>query len=340
MGILVMLVLLVTQVVNSASTIINVSERHLDADSQARGVFERMELDFNGMLRYPDVDCSIYPYNQQFRSGGNESLFFWAEGNAILASAATNALSVYDTVGTVGYRIDSNTPSAASINAGFLPYSLERWAAESDPRIGGGGGAVRLATAMTGEAPWAISYVDNPSNVEPLSTLMGSNPQATATGVSTKFHTLGEGVFRLEFSFLMKDSAYTTRGNNVYAGQPYWKMVAAPNGGHETVVDPTELAQQIQDMRNVAAIVVTIAILDTTSRTRMPGYSRTSPTGSYLRDMYQLVEALQDEDTPKVANDWNNIIANLGTNRQGLSAVGARVAASNARVYQRFFYLK
>src|SRR6476659_1988035 len=56
MGVLVLLVLLFTQLLNSAATTITLGNKRMDADSQARQLLDRMAIDFDQMLKRSDVD--------------------------------------------------------------------------------------------------------------------------------------------------------------------------------------------------------------------------------------------------------------------------------------------
>src|SRR5258705_13449513 len=55
-GVLVLLVLLFTQLLNSAATITTVGHKRMDADSQARQLLDRMAIDFDQMLKRSDAD--------------------------------------------------------------------------------------------------------------------------------------------------------------------------------------------------------------------------------------------------------------------------------------------
>src|ERR1041385_8580119 len=55
-GVLVLLTLLATQLLNNAATIMTLGHRQMDADSQARELFDRMAIDFAQMIRRSDVD--------------------------------------------------------------------------------------------------------------------------------------------------------------------------------------------------------------------------------------------------------------------------------------------
>src|SRR4029077_10633866 len=55
-GVLVLLGLLTTQLLNSAATIMTLGHRQMNADSAARELFDRMAIDFAQMVKRADVD--------------------------------------------------------------------------------------------------------------------------------------------------------------------------------------------------------------------------------------------------------------------------------------------
>src|SRR5207244_6625389 len=55
-GVLVLLVFLFTQLLTGAATIITLGHKRMDADSEARQVFDRMAIDFAQMVKRNDVD--------------------------------------------------------------------------------------------------------------------------------------------------------------------------------------------------------------------------------------------------------------------------------------------
>ncbi|HZS18343.1 MAG TPA: prepilin-type N-terminal cleavage/methylation domain-containing protein, partial [Candidatus Udaeobacter sp.] len=58
-SVLVLLVLLATQLLNSAATITTLAHKRMDADSQARQVLDRMALDLVQMVKRSDVDYCV-----------------------------------------------------------------------------------------------------------------------------------------------------------------------------------------------------------------------------------------------------------------------------------------
>ena len=361
--VLALLLVMVAQMVNSATNVTKLSQQHVDADNAARTVFERMEHDFGGMIRRPDVDCSIYPYDGYHyhtgdpvfknpvpptkpsvataTSGKNDYLFFYSQvGGYTMGASSDSASVVEDAVSAIGYRIWESSASTAD-----TPYfALERLAFANSLDVGKYRPMLFLAsTSGTG------SYTTNPAVVDLNSTLpygllalTHPSDDVKTTGIIANIaHVLSDQVFRLEFALEMTPAYFAkshagldVNGNSSATG-PYWQPIAY-NG--------TPLNSQIQDMRNVAAIVVTIAVLDNSSRLKIPGYNSLSPTDPYKTDMAQLSTALVDGNTPSVANLWaatvNKLATSTETPRANISAITRKIAAQNVRIYQRTFYLK
>src|SRR6266481_4928416 len=55
-GVLSLLVLLFTQLLNSAATVMTLGHKQMDADSQARQLLDRMAIDVAQVVKRPDVD--------------------------------------------------------------------------------------------------------------------------------------------------------------------------------------------------------------------------------------------------------------------------------------------
>ena len=59
MSVLVLLVFLFTQLLNSAATTMTIGNKRMDADSQARQLLDRMAIDFDQMLKRSDVSYYV-----------------------------------------------------------------------------------------------------------------------------------------------------------------------------------------------------------------------------------------------------------------------------------------
>src|SRR6266496_2193954 len=72
-GVLVLLVLLVTQVINTTATTVRPANKHIDTDTEARTVFDRMAVDFAQMFKRTDVDYFLKANDRKYpgHSGGH-----------------------------------------------------------------------------------------------------------------------------------------------------------------------------------------------------------------------------------------------------------------------------
>ena len=98
-AILVMLVVLVAQMVNSATIVTKISERKMDADDEARIVFDRMSGDFAQMLRRADVDPVF------LGKPGNDQMYFYSQAPAFFDNPTPSAGSQ---IALIGYQVMSN----------------------------------------------------------------------------------------------------------------------------------------------------------------------------------------------------------------------------------------
>ncbi len=84
-GVLVLLVLLFTQLLNSAATITTLGHKQMDADSQARQLLDRMAIDFAQMVKRSDVDFfakgTLAPNSRRRYNG-------WKRSNNVLQHSA------------------------------------------------------------------------------------------------------------------------------------------------------------------------------------------------------------------------------------------------------------
>src|SRR5437773_12529872 len=58
-GVLALLILLVSQLMNSATVVTRTGSKHIDTDTQARVILDRMALDFAKMLKRTDIDYYV-----------------------------------------------------------------------------------------------------------------------------------------------------------------------------------------------------------------------------------------------------------------------------------------
>jgi hypothetical protein len=136
----------------------------------------------------------------------------------------------------------------------------------------------------------------------------GQPPQPPyTTGTDPDYQVLSDEVYRMDFSFLMSNGTF---------------FAPAPITSGSTWRDT-------QGFKDVAAVVVTIAILDDHSRALLP-------SSQFNTIMQSAVNLLQPGSNASVALQWMSITNNgLGLG----SGTPWESVASQIRVYQRYFYL-
>src|SRR5437899_457785 len=81
-GVLILLVLLFTQLLNSAATITTLGHKQMDADSQARQLLDRMAVDFAQLVKRSDVDFfgkgTVAPHSVGGAMTGNDQIAFYS----------------------------------------------------------------------------------------------------------------------------------------------------------------------------------------------------------------------------------------------------------------------
>ena len=181
-AVLVLLLLVVAQLTNSTSATMANSSKHMDADSHARMIFDRLAIDFDKIVQRNDVDYRF------LKQTGNDAMWFYSEAPAYFTGSPT--VSARSTVSLVGYRINSS-------------YQLERlgkgleW--DGTPTSTLGGSVVFLTYPLGSTMPLAAS------------TLVGNWPTTvTTTSTDPDYNVLSDQAYRLEFCFQLRDGTLST----------------------------------------------------------------------------------------------------------------------------------
>jgi type II secretory pathway component PulJ len=173
MAVLVLLVFLSTQLINSATTVSILGHKRIDADSEARQVLDRMAIDFAQMLKLTDVDYYVKLANGQQRQNDQIAYYSGVPGYKPSSAAASS-------VSLISYRVNSNSASS-SYN------KLERL----------GKGLVWNGASTT----------DTPVVFLPF-TISGTWPAAAnTTSIDSSYEIIGPDVFRFEYYYLLTTGA-------------------------------------------------------------------------------------------------------------------------------------
>jgi prepilin-type N-terminal cleavage/methylation domain-containing protein len=212
-AILVLLVLLVTRLINSASTIATLGNKHINTDNQARPVLDRMAEDFGQIVKRSDVDYFLkQPGNTQ---PVNDQIAFYSQVEGYYPTSSQSHMSL------VSYRVNNDSASSSYLKLQRMGKALI-W-----------NGATPASSATPTPAPIVFSPM----------TILGVWPNATsATAADADYETIGPQVFRFEYYYQLQDCTFSATP---------W-------------ITPTHSA--INGLQDVAAIIVTIAVIDPKSR--------------------------------------------------------------------------
>lgn len=325
-------ILIMAQLTDSTLSINRRANKHVDADSEARLVFERMNRDFSGIVNRTDVDFIFQ------KNSGNDVLFFQSE--------------------SAGYTSDINNPAAVG------SVSLVGYRINNNPTFGNGPALERLGKALTWDGAASgstaggslfLTYTSGNAAPDTTSTIaghwtstIGSAP--FTSGTDNAYHILSPQVFRLEFCFLLRDGTYSTKPvvtgtvtSNLTASAPPTPNNDSVHGyssgsrWYDTAGSRAYICQSANTgaavwkplgLSDVSSIVVAIAVLDETSR--KPVADKTKMAGA-LPDVTTIASS---DDL--MATQWQQAIENASfASLSGLS----REAASNVRIYQRTFHI-
>jgi len=361
MVVLILLVVMIVSLTNSATTVFTSGRNRLDADSQARLIFDRMAVDFAKMVKRPDADCVFAKLDGGAGDGENDAMFFYSEAPAYFNSSVTGNASP---VTLVGYRINfnnANHPGVPVLERLGKGLTWDGATSGTNP-----GGMVFLTIPGSSATPGSASTITG--NWTELGTPAGANGCAFGDGTDSDYSVLSDEVYRIEIQFLLTDQSISIMPI-LTATPASWRN----NGGQtfytQSTSDPTSnnnwpiynvgsrwwnkttkqgfICAKINNVNNglvggavwnrigiqdVDAVIVGIALLDDNSRKLI------SSTNSYVN----MVNALNDASagTP-VLQTWNGWNGSSYTSPAPFltSSNIPKAAAGQIRVYQRYFYL-
>ena len=316
MTVLALLTVALASMVNSVSQATTLDRRHLEADNEARRVFDRLGSDFARMFKRSDAD-SIFASTIDASTptqGPNDKMFFYSEAPAFFDHAPPSASQ--GTAALIGYRVPNATTTADATHRWQLErlgkgLTWDRPSANATP------GAIVFLTYPAASPSPAASPTPFPASTLADTSNWGSaigkapNYEGDGSTVDPDFHVLSSSVFRLEYCFVMKTPTAS--------GSPF-----------------AVTHSQSKGFGDVAAIVVAIALLDPQSRSQLPAAAPGSTP-----DLSALATALPG---PNFTSAPNRLMAEIwsGKLKDGSFITDTHVppaVAKQVRIYQRSFYL-
>jgi prepilin-type N-terminal cleavage/methylation domain-containing protein len=221
------IVVTTSQILAAAAALTTVHDKHMDANDQARTVFDRMANDFARMIKRPDVDYIFWkPANASPTTKGiNDTMYFFTEGASYFDNSTfvaqgippgATSTSEQNAFSVVGYRVNNTTTSSTynQLERLGLPLSWD-----------GGDYSVKPNNKHSGPT-YAMSFLTYPpagtdsggvSSAFDITTLAGDYPEVGTEsgnyndGDDTTYDTYASQVFRLECSFQLKDGTLSDK---------------------------------------------------------------------------------------------------------------------------------
>ena len=145
-GVLVLIVLLTTQLLNNAATITTLGQKQMDADSQARQLLDRMAVDFAHMVQRSDLDYfakgTIAPNSEGGPMPGNDQIalystvpgYYTLSGSPSPVSLVAYRVNAQNKLERMGKGLVWNgVPTADPTSVVFLPLKIsETWRGATD----------------------------------------------------------------------------------------------------------------------------------------------------------------------------------------------------------------
>ena len=327
-AVLVILILFVAQLTNSVTAITRVGTKHMDADTQARTVLDRMGFDIGRMIRRNDLDYYIkgpagytghgngHGWGKKLtggQQGSDQCAFFASVPGYYPQSSGQGPISL------VAYRVNQNSASATA------PYlQLERLA---KGLLWNG-----VSNLTNPNAVYPVVFLPNTiSGVSNWSAAIKNDNSGQSVDPENGYETVGSQVFRFEYWYLLKSGILT---------DVPWDQAATP--AHVWLNGWTD----------VQAIGVAIAVIDPGARALIPS-STLLDIASDLDD-FKSAPGHGFGGQKKVGDieyRWNTVllgdpadlantpgILNRGTTTAG--SIVPREVVKSIRVYVRYYDLR
>ena len=256
-GVLVLLVFLASQLVNTAATLTTLGHKQMDADAQARQLLDRMAIDFAQIVKRSDVDY----YLKSSATG---------TGVRNLLQAGNDKIAFYS--GVPGYYLPGSTSTQQS------PASLVSYRVNAQHKLERMGKGLVWNAVSTADTPVVFMPIPLASPV-PAGELPNPPPNPLPTPAWPNVHDLsasptpdpnteviGRQVFRFEYYYLLKGqtdpTTSATYSPNLTDIPWETRILSCCSTAASTLCCHTAP----KGMQDVAAIVVSIAVIDPKSR--------------------------------------------------------------------------
>jgi len=328
--VLVLLTFMFAQLMTTAAVMTRTGHKHIDVDTQARVVLDRMALDFAQMVKRTDVD---YYLKQRTAYGGH--------GNGHGCGAGRNNDKGSDQMAffshvpgyyPTGYTVGQQSPIS------LVAYRVNEGNANNNPaygtleRMAKGLGWNGLISNPNTNSPYPIVFL--PQTIGNISAWSASiNNDNSNASKDADYEIIGPNVFRFEYYYILKNGRVTDWP---------WDRFVYPD--QLTISNPLQLG-----LSQVEAIAVSIGVVEPASRALIQAASTTTGYGDILDVAAELPDFKNtcgqgggaQKSLGTLENQWKGIIESMAqTGQTPQGKLLPREAAKGMRVYTRYFDLK
>src|SRR5437773_2320331 len=245
--VLVIVIFMVSQLMSSTTAVTRTGNKHVDTDTQARVVFDRMAMDFAQMLKRTDID---YYVKQRSGYNGHGNGHGWGQRkNGDKGSDQMAFFSHVPGYYPTGYTVGQQSPIS------LVAYRVNEGNANNDPaygrleRMAKGLGWNGLISNPNTNSPYPIVFL--PQTIGNISAWSASiNNDNSNASKDADYEVIGPGVFRFEYYYVLKNGRVTD-----------WPWDRFDYPDQLTISNPLQLG-----LSQVEAIAVSIAVVEPASR--------------------------------------------------------------------------
>jgi hypothetical protein len=329
--VLLIVLFMVAQLMTSATAITRTGHKHIDTDTQARVVFDRMAVDFAQMIKRTDVDYYVKQkaaYNGhgnghgcgRGRNGdkGSDQIAFFSQVPGYYPAG----VGQQSPISLVAYRVNEGNPN-------------------NNPAYG------RLERMAKGLVWNALDNNPNPNSPSPIVFAPGQiaagtgpwtgpwsaaiNNDNNAASRDNDYEVIGPGVIRFEYYYLLKNGRVTD--------WPWDRWDDTIN--RQKISDPPSIG-----LSQVEAIAVTIAVIDPAGRALINAIApdRILDIAADLPDFKSACGrgvGVGQRKIGEVEAGWQGVVESIA--QTGWTPSGVAIppeAAKMIRIYNRYFDLK
>jgi prepilin-type N-terminal cleavage/methylation domain-containing protein len=329
MFVVTIIILMVAQLMTSATAITRTGNKHIDTDSQARVVLDRMALDFAQMLKRTDVD---YYLKQRTNYNGHGNGHGWGQGHN--GDVGSDQIAFFSQI--PGYNPDplQYLPARQS-PLSLVAYRVNQ-SSSSNPAYG------KLERMAKGLVWNAVDTNTNQNTAKyPIvflpQTIAGigrpwapaiNNDNNANNSIDQNYEVIGPGVFRLEYYYLLKNGRVTDWP---------WDRWDMPN--QLTISSPQNIG-----LTQVESIAVAIAVIDPAAGALVNAVSpdRLLDLASDMADFKNANgRGVGAQKIGDLEYQWKGVVESVA--QTGLTPSGLpfpQEAAKSIRIYNRYFDLK